>query len=85
MTTNTNVQVLRRLVGVLALFGATSMVLATDLEEEEALDAVDKNQVLVPYAFYNKSTDAAVGLAWAATGYLQPQMSFVVNGFYSAN
>ncbi len=85
MTSNAIVRVLRRLLGALALVGASGMVLATDLEEEEALGAVDQNRVLVPYAFYNKSTDAAVGLAWAATGYLQPQMSFVVNGFYSAN
>ncbi len=69
----------------LAFFGASNLAFATDLEEEEALGEIGKNRVLVPYAFYNKSLDTAVGLAWAATGYVQPQISFVVNGFYSAN
>jgi hypothetical protein len=81
----TTTNALRRLIGAFAFAGMSSMVFATDLEVEEALGESDKNRVLVPYAFYNKSTDAALGLAWAATGYVQPQMSFVVNGFYSAN
>ena len=85
MNANTIFRVLNRLVRVLAFCAMSSMACATDREVEEALGELDKNQVLVPYAFYNKSTDAAVGLAWAATGYVQPQMSFVVNGFYGAN
>lgn len=61
------------------------MAFATDLVIDVAQGEVGKNRLLVPYAFYNDSTEAAMGLAWAQVGYVQPQMSFVVNGFYSAN
>ncbi|WP_210398147.1 BamA/TamA family outer membrane protein [Motiliproteus sediminis] len=40
---------------------------------------------LVPYAFYNSSTEFAGAVAFGATGYLQPQLDIVVNGFVSAN
>ena len=71
--------------GSLALSSVSAFALATDLVVSEAQGEVGKNRLLVPYAFYNESTETAVGLAWAQTGYIQPQLSFVVNGFYSAN
>jgi hypothetical protein len=70
---------------LLALVGMPGMVSATNFEVEEALGGVSKNRVTMPYAFYNSNTDAAVAVARAQTGYIQPQFGLVVNAFASSN
>ncbi len=42
-------------------------------------------KLVVPYAFYNETTDAAAAVAVVASGYLQPQIQYVANVFYSTN
>jgi hypothetical protein len=40
---------------------------------------------LIPFAFYNDSTDTAISLAGVAKGYFQPQLAMVGNVFTSTN
>ncbi|MCM2679384.1 hypothetical protein [Echinimonas agarilytica] len=46
---------------------------------------VEKQHALLPYAFYNDSTEFAVAAAFFGIGYLQPQTVMVANAFYSSN
>ncbi len=41
--------------------------------------------IWAPYPFYNGNVDYAVGIAYAATGVIQPQFGFVANAFVSSN
>ncbi|MBP6596637.1 MAG: hypothetical protein KA196_03915 [Arenimonas sp.] len=41
--------------------------------------------IWAPYPFYNGNVDYAVGVAYAASGVLQPQFGFVANAFVSSN
>jgi hypothetical protein len=41
--------------------------------------------IWAPYPFYNGNVDYAVGVAYAATGVLQPQFGFIANAFVSSN
>jgi hypothetical protein len=52
---------------------------------EESEDAPDSKMSLIPYAFYNGTTDAAGAVAMIAKGYFQPQSIIVANAFYSTN
>lgn len=41
--------------------------------------------VWAPYPFYNANVDYALGVAYAATGVIQPQFGFLANAFVSSN
>lgn len=41
--------------------------------------------IWAPYPFYNANVDYAVGVAYAATGVIQPQFGFLANAFVSSN
>ena len=40
---------------------------------------------MIPYAFYNDTTEFAIAGAVIASGYFQPQLAMVANGFISGN
>lgn len=48
-------------------------------------EPVPQHHALLPYAFYNDSTDFAVAAAFFGIGYLQPQTLMVTNAFVSTN
>jgi len=72
---------------VLILWGITTQLQATSLEliQGEEDEGPQKGLAVIPYAFYNDATEAAVAAAVIANGYGQPQMTTVLNGFYSTN
>ena len=52
-----------------------------DYDEEE----VSGRKLLLPYAFYTESLDFTIGAIGGTSGFLQPQTSFVVSVFTTAN
>lgn len=45
----------------------------------------EAGSLLIPYAFYNDSTELAAAMVYAQSGLWQPQVDLVLNGFVSSN
>jgi hypothetical protein len=70
------------MIGLLLISSAGFAMNLVMLEGEEE---PQKNKQVIPYAFYNDTTDFALSAAVVATGYIQPQLAVVANGFASSN
>ncbi|MCU7835646.1 MAG: hypothetical protein KZQ83_10410 [gamma proteobacterium symbiont of Taylorina sp.] len=67
---------------VLLLLSSVSLADSLDVLQGHEDELPDK---IIPYAFYNDTTDAAIAGAFVAQGYIQPQVNIVTNAFYSSN
>lgn len=76
------------------MFGSTALGLCLlagtswgfNLIEPQELEGKDPKQVLkIPYAFYSDLSDTTYAFMVGETGHFQPQMSTLLNVFYSSN
>lgn len=76
-----------RAVAVLALLAAAGPAAATaSLQCAEGRPCPSPPvSVWAPYPFYNDNVEYAVGVAFAAAGFVQPQFGLVANAFVSSN
>lgn len=66
---------------LLLSFPLSAQNIVLDYDEDE----VSGRKLLLPYAFYTESLDFTIGAIAGTSGFLQPQTSFLVSVFTTAN
>ncbi|WP_426415264.1 hypothetical protein [Aestuariirhabdus sp. LZHN29] len=74
------------LVGLVLVLGAAPLQAINYVVLEGEEDHLrEPRQKILPYGFYNDTTELAVAAAYVVSGYFQPQMFIVGNAFTSSN